>query len=74
MPLVVPGINSEGGSNETQNWMQKLMGKSITESGKTDETSFAKGDLPAKHRILQEDSMMTMDHNPERYVQRDCWD
>lgn len=66
MPLVVPGINSEGGNNNTQSWMQKLMGKKITESGSSDGNNFAKSELPQKHRILGEDSMMTMDFNPDR--------
>ena len=65
MPLVVPGINSAGG-DQTQNWMSKLVGKKITESGKTDETNFAKNELPQKHRVVGEDSMMTMDHVPDR--------
>lgn len=66
MPLVVPGINSGDGNDQTQNWMQKLMGKKITETGRSDENNFAKSELPQKHRVLSEDSMMTMDHNPER--------
>lgn len=28
--------------------------------------TFAKTDLPEKHRVLKGDSMMTMDHNPDR--------
>lgn len=66
MPLVVPGINSAGGNNATESWMQKLAGKKITDSGSTDNTNFAKSDLPQKHRVLGEDSMMTMDHVPDR--------
>lgn len=46
--------------------MQKLAGKKITESGSTDDTSFAKQDLPQNHRVVDEDSMMTMDMNPDR--------
>lgn len=68
MPLVVPGINSEGSGDQTQSWMQKLMGKKISESGKTDESNFARNELPQKHRLLTEDSAMTMDFNPDRYV------
>lgn len=30
--------------------------------------TFAKGDLPQEHRVLKGDSMMTMDHKPDRYV------
>ena len=65
MPLVVPGINSADG-NPTDTWMQKLAGKKITESGSTDDTNFAKKDLPQNHRVVGEDSMVTMDMNPDR--------
>ncbi|KAK5092729.1 hypothetical protein LTR70_005275 [Exophiala xenobiotica] len=65
MPLVVPGINSADGST-SESWMQKLAGKKITESGSTDDTNFAKKDLPQNHRVVGEDSMMTMDMNPDR--------
>lgn len=68
MPLVVPGINSQGGEDLTQSWMQKLAGKKITESGKTDDTSFAKSDLPEKHRVIGEGDMKTADHVPDRLV------
>lgn len=65
MPLVVPGIKSnDSSSSNTQTWMDKLMGKKI--SDKHDETSFAKKDLPQNHRVVEEGSMMTMDHNPDR--------
>lgn len=30
--------------------------------------TFAKTDLPKQHRMVKEGDMMTMDHNPERYV------
>lgn len=29
MPLVVPGITSQGGNDKTSDWMNKLMGKKI---------------------------------------------
>ena len=28
--------------------------------------TFAKEDLPKEHRVVNDDSMMTMDHNPKR--------
>lgn len=59
MPLVVPGINSAGG-DLTQEWMQKLAGKKISDSGSTNDTNFAKKDLPQNHRVVGEDSMMSM--------------
>jgi len=68
MPLVVPGINSADG-NLTDSWMQKLAGKKITESGSSDDSNFAKADLPQNHRVVGEDAMMTTDHNPDRYVE-----
>ena len=68
MPLVVPGINSADGGNATQSWMQKLAGKKITDGGKSDDTSFAKTDLPQNHRVVAEDGMMTKDYIPDRYV------
>lgn len=30
--------------------------------------TFAKNDLPKQHRVVKDGDMMTMDHNPERYV------
>lgn len=68
MPLVVPGITSSGsGGSDAQNWMQKLAGKKIVDGGQpSDDTSFAKGELPKDTRVLGEDSMMTMDHRPDR--------
>ncbi|KAK4506940.1 hypothetical protein PRZ48_000673 [Zasmidium cellare] len=63
MPLVVPGLQSNEG-DQTQQWFQKLAGKKIGE--KHDENTFAKGDLPQEHRVLKGDSMMTMDHKPDR--------
>lgn len=65
MPLIVPGIND---ANNGQSWVQKLSGKKITETGSTDTTSFAKKDLPSNHRVVGENDMLTMDHQPERSV------
>ncbi|KAJ9606768.1 hypothetical protein H2200_008777 [Cladophialophora chaetospira] len=65
MPLVVPGITSSGGDNKTNDWMNKLMGKNLGNT--TNETTFAKKDLPKEHRIVDSDGgMMTMDHKPDR--------
>jgi len=63
MPLVVPGLMSKDG-DKTNDWMGKLMGKKIGDS--SDEITFAKQDLPEKHRVVKEGDMMTMDHNPDR--------
>lgn len=67
MPLVVPGITSSNGSgsNKTNDWMTKLMGKNLGDT--SNETTFAKKDLPKEHRIVDSDGgMMTMDHKPDR--------
>ncbi|EXJ85901.1 hypothetical protein A1O1_06270 [Capronia coronata CBS 617.96] len=66
MPLVVPGINSKdsGSGSGTDSWMTKLMGKTLAD--KSDETSFAKKDLPQNHRVVEEGGFLTMDHNPDR--------
>lgn len=66
MPLIAPGINSPADGNTAQNWMQKLAGKKITDGGKSDDSNFAKGELPQGTRVLNDDSMMTMDHRPDR--------
>jgi len=63
MPLVVPGLMSKGG-DKTSDWQNKLMGKKIGEA--SDEMTFAKQDLPEKHRVLKSGDMATMDHAPER--------
>lgn len=64
MPLIAPGINSAGG-DLTQEWMQKLAGKKI--GGSTDDSNFAKKDLPSNHRVLGEDSMAS------KYARKVCW-
>ena len=38
MPLVVPGLmTSDGSKNQQDEWMSKLVGKKITDSGASDE-------------------------------------
>ncbi|EAL90318.1 hypothetical protein KXW98_008685 [Aspergillus fumigatus] len=64
MPLVVPGINSDMGSDKNE-WLSKLVGKKISDST-SDVTTFAKKDLPEHHRVLRPGDAMTMDHRPER--------
>jgi len=67
MPLVVPGITSDkSSSSSTSDWQDKLLGKSLGSSH--NETSFAKQDLPKNHRVVEENSMLTMEHVPDRYV------
>ncbi|KAL3458777.1 hypothetical protein BJX64DRAFT_265869 [Aspergillus heterothallicus] len=62
MPLVVPGITSSGGKKDE--WMNKLVGKRISDS--SNETCFAKKDLPESHRIVRPGDFTTADHRPER--------
>ncbi|KAM5435283.1 hypothetical protein MferCBS31731_006248 [Microsporum ferrugineum] len=69
MPLVVPQVSE----NDKAAWAAKLMGKKITDS-ESNETCFAKKDLPEGHRVLKPGDMTTMDFNPERlnvYVGKD---
>ncbi|KAL9621587.1 MAG: hypothetical protein Q9160_003979 [Pyrenula sp. 1 TL-2023] len=64
MPLVVP--DASGAKDDLKSeWMQKLLGKKLTESI-TDHQSFSKQELPKNHRVLDQDSMTTMDFQPER--------
>ncbi|KAL2817778.1 hypothetical protein BJX63DRAFT_429473 [Aspergillus granulosus] len=63
MPLVVPGITTSGGKKDE--WLNKLVGKKISES-LSNETCFAKKDLPESHRIIRPGDFKTMDHRPER--------
>ncbi|KAK5114862.1 hypothetical protein LTR62_002019 [Meristemomyces frigidus] len=64
MPLVIPGMQSSGGDDKTSGWMNKLMGKKIGDS--SNETTFAKTELPKEHRVIKEGDMSTMDHKPDR--------
>ncbi|KAK2838251.1 hypothetical protein FQN49_006470 [Arthroderma sp. PD_2] len=61
MPLVVPQVSE----NDKAAWAAKLMGKKITDT-ESNETCFAKKDLPEQHRVLKPGDMSTMDFNPER--------
>ncbi|CZT16663.1 uncharacterized protein RCC_02498 [Ramularia collo-cygni] len=60
MPLVVPNTSDD----KSTQWMEKLMGKKIGEQ--SNETTFAKTELPKQHRIVKEGDMMTMDHVADR--------
>ncbi|KAF2276051.1 uncharacterized protein EI97DRAFT_458556 [Westerdykella ornata] len=73
MPLVVPGLQtkdpassaqSAGGENNKEEWMSKLMGKKLGDVH--DEVTFAKQDLPQRHRIVPPNSFQTTDFVPER--------
>ena len=49
------------GSDKDQNWASKLMGKKVHE--------VPKDQLPQNHRVLKgDDTAMTMDFNPDRYL------
>ncbi|KAL8675837.1 MAG: hypothetical protein Q9186_007561 [Xanthomendoza sp. 1 TL-2023] len=68
MPLIVPDLNPASTSADTaqQEWMTKLMGKKITDSGPSDNLSFAKAELPKEHRIVEPGAMLSKDFNPNR--------
>ncbi|KAF2093110.1 hypothetical protein NA57DRAFT_49181 [Rhizodiscina lignyota] len=63
MPLVVPGITNKGNS-QTEKWQNDLMGKKIGDA--SNETTFAKKDLPSESRVIKEGDMFTQDHKPDR--------
>nr|POE49301.1 hypothetical protein CFP56_32451 [Quercus suber] len=63
MPLVVPGLTSNSG-DKTSKWMNELVGKKVGDS--SNETTFARAELPKEHRIMKEGDMATADHKPER--------
>ncbi|KAI9829129.1 MAG: hypothetical protein M1832_000152 [Thelocarpon impressellum] len=66
MPLVVPGITgSSAADNKTTEWANKLMGKTLGDGG-SNETTFARKDLPAKTRVLKPGDVSTMDMQPDR--------
>ncbi|RYO96856.1 hypothetical protein DL765_011429 [Monosporascus sp. GIB2] len=65
MPLVVPGVTSNSGDDKTQEWMNKLVGKKLSDDDHT-ETTFCKRDLPEQCRVIQPRQVVTMDFRPER--------
>jgi len=65
MPLVVPGINSGGGKDKSEEWSNKLVGKKLVD-GTPDSTSFAKKDLPKETRVIEPGAIVTKDFNPDR--------
>lgn len=60
MPLVVPDVTAD----ERSSWATRLLGKKLGD--KHDEVTFAKTDLPQKHRVLKPDSMATADFDENR--------
>ncbi|EFX00694.1 hypothetical protein CMQ_7696 [Grosmannia clavigera kw1407] len=66
MPLIVPGVTANNlGDGETQEWLQKLAGKTLTD-GSSSETAFSKQDLPKQARIVQPGQILSKDHEPKR--------
>jgi len=63
MPLVVPGITSSS-NDKTTKWTNDLVGKKLGDT--SNETTFAKKDLPSEHRVVKEGDMLTQDHKPDR--------
>ncbi|KAH8808149.1 hypothetical protein F5884DRAFT_791256 [Xylogone sp. PMI_703] len=64
MPLVVPGINSQGGDSKTEEWTNKLVGKKLGDNH--DATTFARAELPKETRVIKPGEMVTKDFNPNR--------
>ncbi|KAK4466186.1 hypothetical protein QBC42DRAFT_282556 [Cladorrhinum samala] len=66
MPLVVPGVTANNMDDSmAQEWMNKLVGKTLSEES-TNETCFCKKDLPEQSRVIKPGSMVTKDFNPDR--------
>ncbi|QKX56084.1 uncharacterized protein TRUGW13939_03184 [Talaromyces rugulosus] len=65
MPLVVPGIHTSLTGDEKTAWIDKLLGKTLTDNT-NNEISFAKKDLPARHRVLKLDTAITEDYVENR--------
>ncbi|KAK4130647.1 hypothetical protein BT67DRAFT_429142 [Trichocladium antarcticum] len=65
MPLVVPGIMNNNNGDKTQDWTNKLVGKTLCE-GPSSEIAFCKTELPQQTRVIEPGSMVTKDFNPER--------
>jgi hypothetical protein len=73
MPLILPNMqekaSSSSSSDKQSDWENKLLGKTISPHDQPDPTtSFAKKDLPEKHRVIEEGAFTTMDHDADRYV------
>ncbi|KAI9700229.1 MAG: hypothetical protein M1820_006897 [Bogoriella megaspora] len=65
MPLVDPvTMGSKGGQDLTTEWLNKLAGKKLGDT--SDETTFAKQDLPKEHRVINEGDFSTADFKPDR--------
>ncbi|KAG7288190.1 hypothetical protein NEMBOFW57_007719 [Staphylotrichum longicolle] len=53
------------GDDKTQEWMNKLAGKTLGDEPSS-ETSFCKRDLPQQTRVIEPGMMVTKDFNPDR--------
>ncbi|KAK4121581.1 hypothetical protein N657DRAFT_657641 [Parathielavia appendiculata] len=66
MPLVVPGVTADNmGDDKTQEWMNKLVGKKLSEEPSS-ETTFCKTELPQETRVIEPGMMVTKDFKPDR--------
>ncbi|TAQ88793.1 hypothetical protein B7494_g2877 [Chlorociboria aeruginascens] len=61
MPLIVPETSDD---TKTKEWMDKLVGKTLGEV--SNETTFAKTDLPTESRVIGPGMMVTKDFKPDR--------
>ncbi|KAI1434468.1 hypothetical protein GGR50DRAFT_662593 [Xylaria sp. CBS 124048] len=65
MPLIVPGINNNQAGDKSQEWANKLVGKTVSEDSHS-ETNFCAKDLPQQSRVISPDTLVTADHQPDR--------
>jgi len=63
MPLVIPGLQSKSGS-KTEEWQNQLLGKKLGDT--SDQTTFAKTDLPKEHRVIEKGGFGTSDFKEDR--------
>ncbi|KAI6785526.1 uncharacterized protein J7T54_007169 [Emericellopsis cladophorae] len=63
MPLINPVQSNP--KDLTEEWMNKLMGKTISDS-ESSATAFSKKDLPEGHRVVGPNTRTTRDINPDR--------
>ncbi|KAI1353687.1 hypothetical protein F5Y01DRAFT_275910 [Xylaria sp. FL0043] len=65
MPLVVPGITDNSKGDATQEWTNKLVGKTLSDDSHS-ETNFCKKELPQQSRVITPGMMVTKDFVPDR--------
>ncbi|KAL9605686.1 MAG: hypothetical protein Q9179_001106 [Wetmoreana sp. 5 TL-2023] len=76
MPLVIPDLNPASSAHPASNqqeWTTKLLGKKLSDSEHSDETTFCKSDLPKEYRIVEPGTtMMSQEIRHDRYELSFC--